>query len=537
VRLPNGRHASLLARVETKRRIRVLLRSRLQAGALAITALFMLVATAGLSFAAYSVGERVATEGVAEYVRYGRLGASALFLVGTALTGLRVVGEQGELDHEAGILTTIPHRDAVFGLLLAELVGLAAYVTIPLVCLSVAVALGSGSAALGAAVLVTAATTLVLGLFAGQAFGYVLRYGFVASRLLARYKTALAVLVFLAYMYVVTVSQDASFAIPLLEAVGATPIGWVGLLPFAVIGDASLVEALAGVAVSAAVLPILLGVATLAAGAAWYADEPTGERETTTHESTTIDAGPLERAVGRPSAWVARTAWTRAYRAPMKLVFVLYPAFVLVTPVVEAVRTGVVAPSLPVIFAVYGAWAAGAGFALNLLGDEGAMLPVTLTSGVSGTAFVRGIVSAAAVAGAPVVVPLAVGAGLLVPFPPVQLVLLALSTVALLVGAGMLATGIGTALPRFESVRISRSRRVVAPSLFAFGVYSFVLVVVASPGLATQVPFVADALADQLGVSATALRAGGTVATAVLVGVCGYVSYRSAAKKVDDWTL
>ena len=42
-----------------------------------------------------------------------------------------------------------------------------------------------------------------------------------------------------------------------------------------------------------------------------------------------------------------------------------YPAFVLLTPVTQAVQTGEVPATLPAIFAVYGAWAAGAGISVS----------------------------------------------------------------------------------------------------------------------------------------------------------------------------
>ncbi|MEE6209178.1 hypothetical protein U3A55_03255 [Salarchaeum sp. III] len=536
MKTPNVGHALLFARVETKRRIRVLFRSRLQGGALAVAGLFLVVFSIAAAVGAFNIGESLSGTVDADVVQYGPLAAAALFLASTGLTGIRIVGEQGELDHEAGMLTTIPYRDAVLGLLFAELVGVAAYAALPTLCVSVALAIGANSPALGASILVVATALGLLGTVTGHALGYALRYAFTASERLSKYKTPLGVAVFLAYIYVVGVSQDASFFMPLLDAVGATPLGWVGLLPFAVIDSASLTDATVGLAVAVVAIPVLLAAAVRGAGAAWYVDEAHTESRVE-REETSVSAGPLERVVGRPAAWVARTAWTRARRAPIKLVFVIYPAFVLLTPVTQAVQTGEVPATLPAIFAVYGAWAAGAGFALNPLGDEGAMLPVTLTSGVPGRSLARGLVAAGALAGASVVLPIAVAAAVLVPFDPVQVGLLVVSTAALLVGACMLATGVGALFPRFEGVRISRSRRVVAPSLIAFGIYSLVLLVVAAPGLATQVPAVADTLADRLGLAASLVQALGTLLTAVLVGICGYVSYRVAGSKIDEYTL
>lgn len=470
--------------------------------------------------------------------QYATWASAGLFLSVAAIICLRIVGEGGEIDHSAGVLTTVRHEDVVGGILATELTGVATYAFIPLLAASIALTVGSGSIFLGVATFLTASVVLVFAVLTGHAIGYLLRYAFVRSALLAAHKTKLVVVVFLAYLYFVTVQQDLSMFLPMLTAIGETPFGWIGLTPLALWDPDSLPLVLGGWAAVVLLSPVLLVIATNAAERAWYADEVSPSTEHAGGTGTTnVTAGVLERYVGRPPAWIARIAVTRAYRAPMKLVFVLYPAFFILSPIVQIAQTGVVPPSVPVLLAVYGAWAVGAGFALNPLGDEGAMLPITITSGVSGDRFLLGLVVATTGVGTVVVLPLTLVAAALVPLPLTQLVFLAVSTVVLLVGGAMLATGIGCAFPRFESVRISRSRRVVAPSLIAFAIYSLVLVLVASPGMTTQVPAVADGIAHLLSVPQSTVRAVGTTLTAVLVGICGYGSYKAGARTLDTYRL
>ncbi|GGL56309.1 hypothetical protein [Halocalculus aciditolerans] len=534
---PNPSHALAIGRFETVRRFRVVTGSALQLVALAVGALFLVGVAFGAAAGAYVVGGQLAAGAVSNAATYATWTASGIVLGLGGLTGFRIVGEQGEIDHEAGMLTTVPYRDVVGGILVAELVGVAVYLTPLALLVGGGLAVGSGSLLAGVCVPLAVGVLAVFAVTAGHAVGYVLRAGIARSPFFAAHKSKLAVGVFLAYMYFVTVYQDFSVFRPLLDAVGGTPVGWVGLAPLAALGTASPLLAVAGFAAVAAVTPVCLRAAVAAAGDAWYTETVASTRASGEHEETSVAGGRLASAVGGPSAWVARIALTRAYRRPIKVVFVLYPSFALVTPLADIAQTGEVPGALPVVIAVYGAWAAGAGFALNPLGDDGAMLPVTLTSGLSGRAYVRGLVTAAVLAGAGVVLPAALVLGVLVPLTPTQLLTLAAATLALLVGGSMLATGVGCAFPRFDAVRISRSRRVVAPSLIAFAVYSLVLFIVSLPGLATQSTLVASGIGNAVGLSAESVQVFGALVTAGFVGVAGYVSYRSAVDAVDSYTL
>ncbi|EMA56655.1 hypothetical protein C451_01120 [Halococcus thailandensis JCM 13552] len=91
--------------------------------------------------------------------------------------------------------------------------------------------------------------------------------------------------------------------------------------------------------------------------------------------------------------------------------------------------------------------------------------------------------------------------------------------------------------PKFEQTSISRSRKAIVPSLSAFIVYSFSLLIVALPGLLGGVPYIADVVAGTLGISATLVTLGGLVLTAVFGIAVGWIATRSAGETIDGYRL
>jgi hypothetical protein len=117
------------------------------------------------------------------------------------------------------------------------------------------------------------------------------------------------------------------------------------------------------------------------------------------------------------------------------------------------------------VVAVLLAWTAGAAFALNPLGDEGAVLPATLTA-VSGRAFVRGLL-APSLLFVPVVALLTLLAAVLGGHGPSVALALALVAGFLTVVGAALAPLVGTWFPRFSAIRIGNSDGVRPPRLLA----------------------------------------------------------------------
>jgi uncharacterized membrane protein (DUF485 family) len=321
---------------------------------------------------------------------------------------------------------------------------------------------------------------------------------------------------------------------PAIEAAQASPLAWyadLALLPVPG-ADASALQAAAVLAGS-----LVVGVAAVLASVRvserrWYDDAAHAEVRAT----DSVTSGRLDGVLGRRTAWIARKSWLRARRAPLKLVYVSYPAFVLFAPIQGSVEAGHVTASLPATVTLYAAWATGALFTLNPLGDEGAVLPVTVTSGVSGRQFVGGLVAASALLGTPVTLALAAALGVLGPLTPVGLACLVVAGAILPGLAAIVAAGVGTAFPKYEATSITRSRQAVVPSLWAFGVYTIVFLLAGGVATGVQTPVVADALGNLLGVSPAAVHVGGLALGLVLAGVAAAVAGRNAVRAFNGYT-
>lgn len=534
-----------IARVEYRRSLRATLQNKTQLLGFGIfLLLFVGVPTVGGSYAAYTYGERILD---ALPVLDGARGALALAWLGpVALIAQRAVGKTARIEHEAGMLTTVPAPDVLGGLVLAEAVRVLSVAAVPVVAVAGAFALGIGAPAAFISVVLALLAVFVTALLAGHIVGVVIKIVIGQSELLTRYKSVLAVVAFIAYF--VAVSSEA-FGRALVELFGllqASPTAWFGdLLVAGVPGIAPSPVRIAGALALVAVgVPVLLAIDVRAAERLWYADR--AQPGTRTYEGSDADSTVLSRIAAGPTRAVVNKIWRRTRRAPIRLIYVVYPLFLLFAPLQQAFTTGAVPASLPVLLALYGTWAVGAA-ALNPLGDEGALLPVTLTTGVRGGQFVRGHVLAVATVGLPLVVGATALAGLLSPLDPSSWVTLAAVSAVLCVVGPVLALAIGTRFPRFGTVRVSRSREVVVPSKTAFACYTLVVAVGALGSAVALIPSVVALLSGLLGfvtgyldlsvaIGASALRVGGTVALALGL-VAPPLAYRYVSRRFDSYTL
>ncbi|PSP89435.1 hypothetical protein BRC90_03585 [Halobacteriales archaeon QS_4_69_34] len=538
----------LYARTDLRRKRRSLSENTLQLVALAVVGLFGAVFVVAASFGAYLAGEAL-TAGSLDAPRSATSGArsaaAALWLGIAAVVALRTVTQNATLDGTGGLLTTVSHRDVAAGVALSEFFGLLAYLGLPAVAVAVAFAFGAGSAASALLVLLAIGSIAATGLLAGVVVGFAVRNLTVRSAFVARHRAAIWIVLFVAYLGAFVTGVAESVTAPLLSVARGLPIAWYGDLALAAVaGNASAVRA--GFAVGLTVLgtPLLVALLVRLAGVLWYADpvapaagSGSSADRSTVDRRTALTGGVFDRVAPRPVASVAAKSWLRATRAPIKLVFVAYPAFLLVGPLSDAVETGAVSAYLVVLLAVYGAWATGAAFTLNPLGDEGAVVPATVLSGLDGRQFVAGLLLCGAAVGAPVTGGAVLLAGLLSPLSALGSALVAAVAVALCVGAAGLAVGVGTAFPRFEAARITRSRRAVVPSLTAFATYSLVLLVGSVPGLLAQLPPVAEFVGRIADVSVLTVGLAGLAATLVLAGGAGWLGFRYAARSFEEYTL
>jgi hypothetical protein len=531
VTAPDPGHAARIARTELVRGWRNLRgRGLLQQVVLGAGALFWTVFVLAAGAGGYAGGQALldGTGGVTE-VRSVPAGAAALVFAMTAyLTGIQM----GEPDLKDGLLTTVPHADVVGGLFLVGAVRVAGlFLSVLLgVVAGFAVAVGpvAGALTLAATVLAVGAAYAV-----GYPVGLAARYLLGQSAFVARHKRTLGALAFLAYMGVLVTGQVGQVTTPVVSVVRNSPVGWfadlalLGTLP-----GASPLRAGGALLVGALAVPAGFLAAVRVAEPLWYGDGVEAERS-----AGSVRAGWLLGVLDRPTAWVVRKSWLRARRAPIKLVYVTYPAFALVAPVQSAIEAGRVTATFPPVLALYGAWATGAAFTLNPLGDEGAVLPVTVTTPVGGRRFVRGLAFAGAAVGLPVTVALTLALGAASPLSAGGALAIAAAAGALCAGAPLIAAGVGSAFPKYEAANVSRSREVVVPSAWGFVTYSAAVLFAGAPAVVVGFPPVTATLADAAGVPATAVRLGGVALTVVLVAAGAVVSRRHAVRAFESYSV
>ncbi|EMA51066.1 hypothetical protein [Halococcus salifodinae] len=539
-----------------------------------------------------------------------RGGAALAWLFGVYIVGQRVLSQYSHVDSEAGMLTTVSARSVATGLVIAELLRAASYLLAPLLVVTGLVVYIFGTP-LGVATIPLAAGLFALtATIVGSAIGYAGALLVARSRFVARYKTiigvAIVTVIFGGYAAVVFFGADELGIGPALFA--WLPVGWY--VDLAAIGSPLAFSTGHVTGVIVATLAVL-GVGGWAierlTTALWFADpvEPTRDEDATdaaaaASPATRTDAdsrtaartdtgltggnGALTAALGRfgaviptrtsrPTRRVAAKALVRTWRNPSRLTILLTPVVIAVVSVFNATQFGAAFAVAPVAIVLLLPWLAGATFGLNPFGDEGAVLPATLTGGISGRAFVRGLALPGLVAGLPLTVALTLAAGWFSPYSPFEVAGLAALGGVLVAAVVGLAPVIGMRIPRFSTFSVRGSRDVVPPSITAGIVYTIVLLgpgVVAAVALVVPallrgflaalgsgvIPFVLRWLGDRgvplvtgpapwfeglgpviRGLATIEVRAGGYALPLFLLVVGGLLGYRAAARRFDTYEI
>lgn len=537
-RVPNARHATLVARVELRRTWRNLTDT--------VRGLIMLVG-GGLVLPLYGLGLGAGAfffgrELTAGSFSFGRpiVGATFAGVTGMvfALVLQRTIKRTGEPDAPDGLLTTAPYRDVLAGLLLAECGRVVAAFAFPVAGIVVGFALGTGSPLAGAILLALLLALVTLGLASGFTLGLVAKYVAGRSAFVARHRAAIGVTVsvFVPLLYI-------SFnAVPAVQRsvfrfAAATPFAWYADVVFLAVPGAtprplSAVGAVASLLVGFPVLAVAIGGL---AERVWYMDrvEPDHEFDP---GATTLSDRLLAGRVPRQTTVVAQKSWRRARRAPFTVQFAIFPFFLLIFQLQVALIERTVPPSLPLLAALASATAGGAAFSLNPLGGEGDVLPMTLTATVSGRQFVAGLALAGALPGSVLALVLSIPLGIAAGLDPGAIAAVAASGVLVAIGAPAIASGVGVVFPRFET-RSVRSREVVVPSTWAFAGYVLLLGVALIPVLLTQHPVLASIIGAFVPISGVAWTTGGLVLTGLLLILIGAVSGCFAARSVGSYRL
>jgi hypothetical protein len=263
----------------------------------------------------------------------------------------------------------------------------------------------------------------------------------------------------------------------LLAAVAGLPPGRLADLGLVSLGaaPASAVGAALG---SVAVTGVAGALAVVLSERVWFADGD--DRQAVAVHPGGL-GGTAVPGVDDRAAAVCRVVWLRAWRAPVKLVYVLYPVGGVLAILLDPTTTRVAA----VLFGyvpTYAAWAGGAGLALNPFGDQGVGAAATALSTAPGAVLARGYLLAAAVPGTALGAVAVLGFGLAAALP-VESVLVGLAgATAVSVTAGAVAVAVGTRFPGYDGVDVSGTT-VVKPSFAASSLYFLVLSVLSAPGL------------------------------------------------------
>lgn len=494
------RHSLAIGLFEFRRSVRALWQGKARFAMLAFGGVVPPILVAGLVVLFADAIPEIGTVSIPDVIR----GSFALFwLFAVFLIGQRVVSAHAHIKAESMMLTTVSPRTVAGGLVVAETLRIISYVGLyALVATGIAVFL-LGSIPSLVFVPLTAVLFAATAVVVGSACGYAVAWLVATSRFVARHKTVLggvaAVIFFGAYFVFQStgiggVSQSSLAWLPMawfadLAAVGSPFVG----SPFR-----------AGGALVGSALVFVLGGAIIEreALAFWFTepvdpdadsiDEPVPTANPSGSDALAAAIKPLvvPTVISAPTRRVAEWTLLRARREPNRLTFVLMPIIA-----IGGSMLGGSVGSLDVLAApacaVVLAWLSGALFALNPLGDEGSVLPVTLTA-VSGTQYVRGLVLPGVLFGLPVVVVATAIAGVVSPYTLAQRVgLVVLGGFLTCIAAGI-APAVGMALPRFSAISVGRSDDVLPPRISAVVVH---LALVAVPGTALAMLVVVPRLA------------------------------------------
>ncbi|QRV13676.1 hypothetical protein JMJ58_11995 [Haloterrigena salifodinae] len=465
-------------------------------------------------------------------------------------TTLRAFSTAADPDEPEFLLASTSLRNAVIGVIGAEILLFGSWLLPASLVLSGAFAYGSGTIwpVLAGPLLVCLALATAVPI--GFVIGISVRHLVTVYEPIARFRIVVFAAFWVVYLWVFVTGRIDGLTSWLFSLLQDTPLGWPGHILLAAVPnvDASSTAILGGVVGAVAVSAAAFAAAIAIAGVHWFADPARfEEEEATATESSNRLAALLGRGLSRPVRTVAVTAIRRTKRAPIRLAYVAYPLFGSIVFFQEIVQTGRVPAYIAVILSVYLVWAAGALFTLNPLGDLGRGLPAVVASPLSGRQAITGLVVAGALVAGPIGLVGSLALGLASPLSLERTAALAAGTAVGAVVTPALATGIGTVAPRFGSVKVTNNREAVMPSKTAFVVYSLAIVL---PAVAAIVLY-ADApeLIAETVVAVSSWVPGPTVsvsargitiaAWAVLVTglIAPVVSYLYAVERFDWYTL
>ncbi|SIR66949.1 hypothetical protein [Natronorubrum thiooxidans] len=545
-----------VASTEFRRTVRAVSTERTKLLLMALLALFMigpitvvggyLLPSLGAEFA----GETLPTDATTVTALVtGGVAVGWLFLA--FMAAIRAFTATASVDKPAFLLTSTSVRNTVIGVIGAEILLFALWVVPPTLVLSSAFAYGAGTVLpvpfAVFVVVLSLATTVPVGFVVGICAKHLVT----VYEPVARYRTILFVGFWVLYFGALATGRFDLVMSRLFTLLQDSPLGWPGHLLLTGLPN---VPASSPLVLGAVVGTVVISTATVAIGIAaarihWFADPARFEDapESTATESSSRLAGVLSRGLPRPVQTVTVTAIRRTRRAPIRLAYVGYPLFGAIGFVQGIIQSGTVPEHVAVVLSLYVVWAAGALFTLNPLGDLGRALPAVVTSTLTGRQAITGLVVAGVVVAAPIAGLVSLVLGVVSPLSLEQTAVLVGGTVVGTAVTPALATGVGTAAPRFGSVNVTNNREAVMPSKTAFIIYSVAIVlpttaaVVLYTDSAAVIAELAGAVSAMAPVPDVSVSARGLTITAWTVLGIGVlaplVSYFYAIERFDWYTL
>lgn len=477
-----------------------------------------------------------------------------LWLFTVVLTAAEAMGSGGRVDHEECELAIRPPKDVACGLMLQELLAVGGLILLPSLVGLAGLSLGLGTAVPIVGGLVGVTAVILTAPVVGFAVGFLVR-GFVRrSRLLSRLKPLVGTAFGAGLLLVIFSGRFVPWMIDAGTYLVDSPLGWFGdltLLTTAAV-DPSLGRAVGAVGLTLFVLfPGSLALVR-AAEFAWDSDpvhpsedeEPGSSKVTRSRYLSQLDTALGQLGVHSVTRAVTTTAFVRAYRAPLQLLYVAVPVVFVLPLLDEIVRAGEVPEYTVWVVVLYCAWASGAAFSLNLLGNQKPILPVVLLSRATGRHVVHGYVLAGCLLVVPPGTALAVVAGHLSGFSTAELVVVAVVSPLVVAAGAVLAAGCGARFPRFTAIQLTGSNEALPPSIWAFAVFSLgVLLPVGSVAVLSDetvrriVPFLVDEYLPY-GIEVTEASLEVAAVVVVLAMLCALpLSYVFAVRRFDDYRL
>ncbi|ELY39077.1 hypothetical protein C497_06194 [Halalkalicoccus jeotgali B3] len=409
-----------------------------------------------------------------------------LWVFGTFMLAQRTTTAHSKPVADAFVLTTVSPRTAVIGGIIAESLRVLTYV-LPLgLLLTIAGAYAFSSPLTLLTVPLVGSLYVVSAVTAGRVLGYSAAWLVATVPFIARHKGVLGgtvVMLFFSLYFLFQIPQLPFSVSPAM--LGVIPTGWLAdLLAIGTPIGWSLTHALGGMATVGMVLVGGGWLAERIAVSFWFDEsiDVSASGKTAVSIRTEGNQRALKQAISPlgapfitgPTRHIAEWSLLRARREPQRLNFLLIPVFGGGSAVMNMLLQGSVSLAIlgPIIAVLLG-WTAGAAFGLNPFGNEGAVLPATLTA-VSGRAFVRGLITSSLLF-VPAVTVVTLATSLVGGYGLLTAIALTLIGCLLTIVGAALAPIVGMWFPRYSAIRIGNSDGVLPPRLLA-GVLHVVLI-------------------------------------------------------------